>query len=379
MFKFIFAVSMFACQFGFAQRQHHYVHITGTLNIHDDVEFVYLHFFVAGQTYIDSCRPKNKIFSFTSDIGEPVEAEIYPKYGGHSHGVKHYNDYVDFFIEPGSISITCTDSFSNAIVKAGELNKDYKYLKDLEKFYQAQVTSMNNYLSEAEKMKDEQAIKKWQASIDSGMNLSHEKVYGEYFKKNPAAPLALFALNQYAGMGSINPSIAEPLYKKLAIEQRNTKAGKDLESRIQIAKKTAIGSKALEFSQKDTAGKLISLSSFKGNYVLLNFWASWCGPCREENPGLVKVFHEYEDKDFKILSVSLDKANGYKNWINAIHADGLSWTHVSDLKFWNNAAARQYGVLMLPQNYLIDKNGVIIATNLEPEALGKKLKILLGE
>ncbi len=348
MLKFIFPGLLLFSQYAFPQNPHHYARIAGVLNIRDEIQMVYLHYFVAGETFLDSCLVKGNHFSFTTDIGEPVESEIYPKYGGRSASVKHMNDYVDFFIEPGIITINCSDSFSHANIVAGQLNRDYQYLKKLEKSYQ---------------------------DIDSLSGSINEKVYGRYFKNNPSAPLALFALNQYAGM-DIDAEKIEPLFQKLAIKQKNTIAGKDFESRIQIAKRTGIGASAPGFSQKDTSGKLVSLSSFKGKYLLLVFWASWCWPCREENPALVKLYHDFADKDFQILSVSLEKPGAYAAWLNAIHKDGLNWTHVSDLKFWNNAAAREYGVLSLPQNYLIDKEGKIIAKNLEPAELAAKLKTI---
>ncbi len=246
----------------------------------------------------------------------------------------------------------------------------------MEKSYDSAAALFNDLLSQAEKRSDTASAKRWQSAIDSVMRTANENVYGQYYKSNSSALLALFALTQYAGMGDINPEVAEPLFQQLAINQRNTKTGRDLENRIQIAKRTGVGARALDFSQTDTAGKLVSLSSFKGKYVLLTFWASWCKPCREENPGLVKVYDEFENRGFKILSVSLDQPNGHKNWLIAILADGLRWTHVSDLKFWNNAVARQYGVLMLPQNYLIDKDGIIIAKNLEPAGLAERLRIV---
>ena len=129
----------------------------------------------------------------------------------------------------------------------------------------------------------------------------------------------------------------------------------------------------MDFTQNDTLGNPVSLSSFKGKYVLVDFWASWCGPCRRENPNVVKTFNAYKDKPFTILSVSLDQPNAKDKWIKAIHDDNLTWTHVSDLQFWNNAVAKQYGIQAIPQNLLLDPQGKIIAKNLRSETLSEKL------
>lgn len=133
------------------------------------------------------------------------------------------------------------------------------------------------------------------------------------------------------------------------------------------------GSIAPDFTQNDVNGKPVSLSSFRGKYVLIDFWASWCRPCRMENPNVVEAYNKFKDKNFTILGVSLDRQDGKTAWLNAIKDDGLTWTQVSDLKFWDNAAARLYNVNSIPFNILIDPSGKIIAKNLRGEDLHKAL------
>ena len=130
---------------------------------------------------------------------------------------------------------------------------------------------------------------------------------------------------------------------------------------------------AMDFTQNDTLGRPVTLSSLRGKYLLVDFWASWCGPCRAENPNVVKVFQKYKDRNFHIIGVSLDRPGQQEKWMKAIHDDKLEWTHVSDLQFWNNEVAKQYGINAIPQNLLLDPEGKIIAKNLRGEELEAKL------
>ena len=122
----------------------------------------------------------------------------------------------------------------------------------------------------------------------------------------------------------------------------------------------------------------VALSSFRGKYVLVDFWASWCGPCRQENPNVVETFNKFNTKNFTVLGVSLDRPGQKSKWIDAIHEDKLTWTHVSDLKFWDNEVAKLYKVQSIPQNILLDPDGKIIAKNLRGPALEAKLCEILG-
>jgi peroxiredoxin len=145
-----------------------------------------------------------------------------------------------------------------------------------------------------------------------------------------------------------------------------------------LVKDTAVGDKAPDFTQADTAGINVSLHDFKGKYVLVDFWASWCKPCRKENPVVVQAFNKYKDKGFTIISISLDAPGAKEKWVHAIRTDSLTnWTHLSDLGFWDNAVGRLYGIRSIPMNFLLDKEGVIIAKNLRGEELGNKLQEIL--
>ena len=152
--------------------------------------------------------------------------------------------------------------------------------------------------------------------------------------------------------------------------------GQYIAQQIAEGKVNGKGSMLADFSQPDTSGVPVSLSSLRGKYVLVDFWASWCGPCRQENPNVLAAYNKYKNKNFTVLGVSLDKAK--PAWIEAIKMDGLAWTHISDLQGWQNSVAQQFQIFNIPQNFLIGPDGKVVAKNLRGPALERKLAKLLN-
>ena len=190
-------------------------------------------------------------------------------------------------------------------------------------------------------------------------------------KTNNQSPVSTLFLIQTANFVTYVKDHIADLYSLLEGQAKKGPFADLIEKSVQSAGVGKVGSILPEFKQKDVDGKLVSLSSLRGKYVLIDFWASWCGPCRAENPNVVKAFNAYKAKGFTVLGVSLDQDKA--KWLDAIKKDGLTWTHVSDLKYWNNEVAVQFGIQSIPANFLIDPKGVVIGKDLRGEDLEKFL------
>lgn len=192
-----------------------------------------------------------------------------------------------------------------------------------------------------------------------------------------ANPKNVNSLRLIQKIGGYDPNYKElnDLYKKLDKKVRKTNDGLLFDRYLKALKNTQIGKKAPSITQLDLAGEPYALSDLKGKYVLIDFWASWCPDCRKQSPSLVKTYATFKDKNFEILGVSFDR--DYEPWAKAVKDDNLTWKHVSDLQNWNNAAGQTYGVKAIPQNVLIDPQGIIVARNLHGDALNAKLTELL--
>jgi peroxiredoxin len=200
----------------------------------------------------------------------------------------------------------------------------------------------------------------------------------EWVAQHPASPISTYVL-YFILRRSLNFDQLDSVLGKLSPAAKDNRLAKEITHSVDVNKLTGIGQLAMDFTQSDTSGRPVSLKDFRGKYVLVDFWASWCHPCRMENPNVVKAYADYKGKDFTVLGVSLDRP-GYKDaWLKAIHEDGLAWTQVSDLKFWNNAIAKQYDIESIPSNLLIGPDGKIVAKDLHGDELEKKLSEVLSK
>ncbi|QMW02812.1 TlpA disulfide reductase family protein [Spirosoma foliorum] len=256
---------------------------------------------------------------------------------------------------------------------SGSKNMDYYgKLMALRTDMETKVSNWNKQVAAATEKKDNKKI----AQIEQDYQNAEQDVVNKVKAMLPemgTSLVSLFALNFI----NIDTDFAtyDALAQRFEKENPNSPHAKSLIGRVARIKGVSVGASAPEIALNDTTGTPVPLSSLRGKYVLIDFWASWCGPCRAENPNVVRMYNKYKDKGFAIYSVSLDQAKA--NWTKAIRNDNLTWTHVSDLKFWQSAAAQQYGVQAIPATFLLDKDGKIIAKNLRGPALEQKLEEVL--
>jgi peroxiredoxin len=355
--------------------------ISGKLGaIPDRVSKVVLGYMRGGEWASDTASVLDGQYAFSGKIAEPLMARLMVIYESNADDKrKAFNmrrDMANVFLVPAAISVISEDSFSNIKVNGSAAHAEYLTLRGRLRPISEQQESLSKEYGILKKNNDEAGLQKLEAKFDS-LDTESKKIYRAYFQANLSSPIALFALEQVAGW-DLNADEVGPLFNALPASAKQLPSARELSEKIETARKTGVGQTAMDFTQQDTSGNPVTLSSFRGSYVLIDFWASWCGPCRAENPNVVKAYQRFREKGFQIIGVSLDQANARDKWIKAIHDDQLTWTQVSDLKFWKNAVAVQYGIQAIPQNFLIDPAGKIVAKNLRGEELMKKLETLMN-
>lgn len=328
--------------------------------------FAVLNYTNNDQTITESCHLINGNFSFKGKLNEPQEVYVGLRNGTHTKGFK-------FFAQNSSITINAdTADLANVGVKGSAAQNDFEVYKNQIEGIDKKSAALNNTgrdLFNAGKITEN--IKDSLLRIHDQLQSEKESVIETFVKAYPASVVSAWAIANTFAYDPVLSTI-EPLYNVLSASNKNSMYGKAIQETITATKKTGIGQRAIEISQNDVNGKTINLSSFRGKYVLVDFWASWCGPYRTENPNVVKLYDAYKDKEFDILGVSPDINKD--SWLHAIEADHLRWTEISDLNSWKNSAAVAYGVKGIPFNLLLYKNGIIIARNLHGTDLENKLK-----
>ncbi|MBE0673078.1 MAG: redoxin domain-containing protein [Bacteroidales bacterium] len=280
-----------------------------------------------------------------------------------------------FYLENADINITAhIDTLNRAVVTGSVTQDEVAALAESMKPLQARNAELSNQFREAASTGDMAKVEEIRAQIDA---ISEEagKLNLDFVKNNTGsfhAPALLRGM-----VYGMEPAEIESYLNAFTPEVQASKTATDLAERVAIMKTVAVGQKAPDFTLNDPDGNPVSLYSKVGTKLLLvDFWAAWCGPCRMENPHVVKVWQDFNKKGFDVFGVSLDRTK--EDWLGAIAEDNLTWTHVSDLQYWNSAAAKLYAVNAIPANFLLDENGIILARNLRGDALLEKVKEVLG-
>lgn len=348
----ILTVTVLFCMAGTAFGQQ--ANLKGNIKGLGDAELNF-HYYEGNETKSSNVKVTGDKFIWTATIPNPQKITImFPKRA------------VWVFVEPGNMELTGSMDSLNKVKLTGSKIQDEAdaYDKLLEPFSSQEMPLYQKYgkVSKEEQLELEQKLQ--------DIKMQKRAVANKYIAEHPESAFSLSLVTDRAGMGKYED--IQSVYGLLGKNIKDTPEGKRLTERLAVLKRSAIGTAMLNFTQNNTEGKPVNFSAFKGKYVLVDFWASWCGPCRAENPNVLKAYNKYQDKNFTVVGISLDDKGD--NWKKAIKDDGMPWTQLSDLKGWKNEVSQYYGIMGIPSTLLVDPQGKIIAKDLRGEILNKKLE-----
>lgn len=307
----------------------------------------------------DTVKVKDGKFSWSGTITDP--RKIY---------IGTTQQYMELFMENAPVKITGTaDSLYYSKVTGSATQDEYKAFQETLKDVDEAQSPLYQQLHDA---KDEKVKAELEEKIEALQKVRRGRV-NAYIGSHPASAVSLAYLTDIALFGEFPR--ADSLYRLIDPKAKQTVAGQKLAERLVIIKRGTIGQTIKDFTQNDLDGKPVKFSDYKGKYLFVDFWASWCGPCRAENPNVLKAYNAFKGKNFDVVGISLDdKAD---KWKEAVQKDGMPWKQLSDLKGFENEISSYYGIQAIPSSFLLDTNGVIIAKDLRGTELHNKLKEIL--
>jgi len=365
----LIALSAFGCS-----KTKHY-QIQGSLGTLNSPATVYL-LDIKDQAYVvrDSAILENGKFMFDGETDSVTGVQIVLNREG--TGYEGATEGKGLFLEDGVITIKDSSGSLRGAIISGTPNNDAQL-----RFHEEVTLPLNELHAELAKkqqeatpeMLDDEAFTAELTVMEQYFNAQLNKLTGDFVYANPDVLVSLYQLMGITGIES-NERV-EYLYNNLSDNIRQSPFGQELGAKIERLKLFEVGATMPEITLPDTGDMPVSSSDFEGQYLLIDLWAAWCAPCRAENPNLVALYNKYKNRNFNILGISLDESK--EEWLAAIQKDGLTWTQVSDLKFWESAAVAHFGIASIPTNYLIDSSGKIIARDIHGQALRNKLEELL--
>ena len=292
---------------------------------------------------------------------------------------KNVGGNVIFINENEALTATLQkDSLRSAKIEGGKENQLFQdYIGQIQSSSKKMNDMVQNYQKENPNlMQNPDLIAKIRAEQQQIQDEDAKK-REELVENNPNSLVSILVLSDMINSKTVSTARANTLFNGLSKEVQNSQIGGTVSKILKSASATAVGSKAPEFSAPTPSGEQLALKDALGKVTILDFWASWCKPCRVENPNVVKLYAKYHDKGLNILGISLDKSSQKDKWLKAIEDDGLTWQHVSNLQYWQGPTARLYNVKSIPATFILDENGVIIAKDLRGAALEAKIAELL--